>query len=90
MVISLDDGRLRLRSGCSVWTSSERVLHPTPMEPGAVISTDIVIVGAGITGSFLAERFTREGRSVVVVDRHAATSASRDGISMQPRWRRVA
>jgi len=37
---------------------------------------DIVIIGAGITGSFLAERLTRAGRSVVVIDRRKPQSGS--------------
>ena len=41
---------------------------------------DIIIVGAGITGAFLAERMTRAGWSVAVLDRRApqkgATAAS--------------
>ncbi len=86
MALSLDDGRLRLRSGCSVWTASEWVSHPTPMEPGAEICADIAIVGAGITGSFLAERFTREGRSVVVVDRHAPAAGSTQASTAMLLW----
>lgn len=86
MVTSLDDGRRRLRSGCSVWMTSERVSHPSPMEQGAVIAADIVIVGAGITGAFLAERFTREGRSVVVVDRHAPAAGSTQASTAMLLW----
>jgi glycine/D-amino acid oxidase-like deaminating enzyme len=76
MPTSLNDERLRLRSGCSVWSASEPVSYPTPMERGEIVHADIVIVGAGITGAFLAERFTREGRSVAVVDRHAPATGS--------------
>jgi len=45
-----------------------------------MLRADVVIVGAGITGAFLAERLTREGYRVVLIDRHApatgATAAS--------------
>lgn len=86
MATPLDDGRLRLRSGCSVWRASEPVAHPTPMEPGAVVSANIVIVGAGITGAFLAERFTREGRSVAVLDRHAPAAGSTQASTAMLLW----
>ena len=86
MPTSLDDGRLQLRSGCSVWSASEPVSPPTPMERGEVVHADIVIVGAGITGGFLAERFTREGRSVVVVDRHAPSTGSTQASTAMLLW----
>lgn len=41
-----------------------------------MLQTDIVIVGAGITGAFLAERLTREGHRIVLVDRHAPATGS--------------
>ncbi len=37
---------------------------------------EIVIVGAGITGALLADRFVRERRSVVVIERDAPTEGS--------------
>lgn len=37
---------------------------------------DIVIVGAGITGALLADRFVRERRSVVIIERDAPTEGS--------------
>jgi len=86
MPTSLDDGQLRLRSGCSVWSASEPVSHPTPIEPGETVHADIVIVGAGITGAFLAERFTREGRSVAVVDRHAPAAGSTQASTAMLLW----
>ena len=72
----LDDGGMRLRSGLTVWRQ-----HPVkPEQPAArapvELKTDIVIVGAGITGAFLAERFTRSGRSVVLIDRRQPASGS--------------
>ena len=72
----LDDGGMRLRSGLTVWRQ-----HPVkPDQPEArapvELKTDIVIVGAGITGAFLAERFTRSGRSAVLIDRRQPASGS--------------
>ena len=73
----LDDGAIRLRSGCSVWQASERLPVVTePRDGGRELTTDIAIVGAGITGAFLAERFTRAGRRVVMIDRRAPATGS--------------
>lgn len=69
----LDDGVMRLREGQTVWQAGAP--RPTPRLP-RTIQAELVIVGAGITGAFLAERFTRKGASVVVIDRHAPASGS--------------
>lgn len=72
----LDDGAMRLREGVSVW-QGQRKPDVAARERSAVeLTTDIVVVGAGITGSFLAERLTREGHQVVLIDRHAPASGS--------------
>ena len=73
----LDDGAIRLRSGRSVWQAgeAEAVATAGPHEK-RIYESDIAIVGAGITGAFLAERFTRAGRRVVVIDRHAPGTGS--------------
>jgi glycine/D-amino acid oxidase-like deaminating enzyme len=73
----LDDGALRLRTGRSVWQKDE----PDDRSAAAgrdrqSLTTDIVIVGAGITGAFLAERFTRMGRRVVLIDRRKPVTGS--------------
>ncbi|RYE44612.1 MAG: FAD-binding oxidoreductase, partial [Hyphomicrobiales bacterium] len=73
----LDDGVIRLRSGRSVWLAGEAGReHAQKPHTQRVLSADIAIVGAGITGAFLAEKFTRAGRTVVIVDRHAPTRGS--------------
>lgn len=73
----LDDGGTRLRSGCSVWQADRTVAVATVQPEGhQTLETDVVIVGAGITGAFLAERFTRAGRRVVMIDRHAPVAGS--------------
>ena len=71
----LDDGAMRLREGRTVWQAGVSATLPAPRLP-RIIQADFVIVGAGITGAFLAERLTRKGASVVVVDRHAPASGS--------------
>jgi glycine/D-amino acid oxidase-like deaminating enzyme len=48
--------------------------------------TDVIIVGAGITGSFLAERLTREGREVLVLDRHQPHTASTAASTALLQW----
>jgi glycine/D-amino acid oxidase-like deaminating enzyme len=73
----LDDGAIRLRSGRSVWLANDAGReHAQKPHTQRVFSADIAIVGAGITGAFLAEKFTRAGRTVVIIDRHAPTRGS--------------
>lgn len=73
----LDDGAIRLRSGYSVWQAHAPQSVATERADGArQLTTDIAIVGAGITGAFLAEKFTRAGRRVVMIDRRAPATGS--------------
>ena len=72
---SSDTPTLDLRSGTTVWELDA----PSPSDarlPAENITTDVIVVGAGITGAFIAERLTRMGRSVTVVDRHEPQRAS--------------
>ncbi len=46
----------------------------------------MIIVGAGITGAFLAERLTRDGRDVLVLDRHAPQTASTAASTALLQW----
>jgi len=71
----LDDGAISLRSGRSVWLAGELAETAAPRAT-SVYETEIAIVGAGITGAFLAERFTREGRCVLVIDRRDPAKGS--------------
>lgn len=68
----------RLRSGRPVWDLMGDT--PAPASPAlrhtGLIETDIAIVGAGITGALLAERLSRTGRDVAVIDRHAPARGS--------------
>lgn len=76
-MVKLDDGAIRLRSGRSVWLAHEQAQeHVEFPHEQSVYSADLAIVGAGITGAFLAERFTRAGRNVIIIDRHAPTKGS--------------
>lgn len=71
----LDDGAMRLRDGHPVWQAGP-LAPPQRTAPPATIETDIVIIGAGSTGAFLAERFTRDGYRVALIDRHAPVTGS--------------
>jgi glycine/D-amino acid oxidase-like deaminating enzyme len=76
---------LDLRSGHSVWE-----LHAAPPSRGTALDhdleADVIIVGAGITGAFLAERLTREGRRVLVLDRHQPQTASTAASTALLQW----
>lgn len=75
----LDDGALRLRSGRSVWQADEASAAPVEsVRPRAAceLQCDVVVIGAGISGAFLAERLTRAGRRVVLIDRRAPAKGS--------------
>jgi len=56
-----------LRGGLSPWFAAAR--QPARREVGENIKCDALIVGAGITGSLIAERLTRQGLDVVIIDR---------------------
>lgn len=76
---------LKLRSGHSVWE-----LYPQPpspsFQPEHNFKADIVVIGAGITGAFLAERLTRMGRQVLVIDRHQPQAASTAASTALLQW----
>lgn len=76
---------LDLKGGRSVWELHEP--RPTFFEkPRGSVKTDIVIVGGGITGAFLAERLTRVGREVLVIDRHAPQRGSTAASTALLQW----
>jgi glycine/D-amino acid oxidase-like deaminating enzyme len=62
-----DTEQADLRGGCSPWFVAAR--HPPRPELLENTKCDALIVGAGITGSLAAERLTRQGLDVVIVDR---------------------
>jgi glycine/D-amino acid oxidase-like deaminating enzyme len=70
----LDDGAMLLRDGNSVWQAFPDTSHVRGR--AEVLKADVVIIGAGVTGAFMAERLTRDGHSVVLVDRHAPATGS--------------
>ena len=64
-----------LRTGAPVWTTARRppVAH-APLAQDA--KTDVLIVGAGISGALLAEALTELGLDVTVVDRRGPLAGS--------------
>ena len=56
-----------LRGGSSPWSAAAR--NPPRHDLTENIRCDALIVGAGITGSLVAERLTRQGLDVVIIDR---------------------
>ncbi len=61
-------------AGVSLWEKS-RTGFPTKKLTGD-LRTDILVVGAGITGSLVAEALSALGREVVVIDRHPPADGS--------------
>jgi glycine/D-amino acid oxidase-like deaminating enzyme len=62
-----DEETRELRSGNPPWHVDRAPFPRTPVLSDT--RCDIIVVGAGITGSFVAEALARQGRSVMVVDR---------------------
>ena len=63
-----------LRTGRSLWTDSPGLGVPTrPLK--AAISVDVAIVGAGISGAFMAHELSKD-HSVAVLDRRAPLTGS--------------
>jgi glycine/D-amino acid oxidase-like deaminating enzyme len=62
-----DTEQADLRGGRSPWFAAGK--HPVRLDLGENIKCDALIVGGGITGSLVAERLTRQGLDVVIIDR---------------------
>lgn len=67
-----------MRGGCSPWFAAAG--HSPRRAVTENLKCDALVVGAGITGTLVAERLTRQGLDVVIVDReipgHGSTAAS--------------
>ena len=87
MSLIIDEAQLlHLRSGRTVWELDEIAPTQPNAPPVENIHSDVVIVGAGITGAFLADRFARQGREVIVIDRHAPQKASTSASTALLQW----
>ncbi len=62
-----DTEQADLRGGRSPWFAA--LQHVKRLDLGEDIKCDALVVGGGITGSLIAERLTRQGLDVVVIDR---------------------
>ncbi len=56
-----------LRGGASPWFNRTRPIRRIPLTEN--LTCDALIVGCGITGALVAERLTRQGLNVVLIDR---------------------
>ena len=67
-VLAADDtDQADLRGGRSPWFAASR--HPVRLDVDENLKCDALIVGGGITGSLVAERLTRQGLDVIILDR---------------------
>lgn len=62
-----DTEQADLRGGRSPWFAAGK--HSVRLDVGENLKCDALIVGGGITGSLIAERLTRQGLDVVILDR---------------------
>jgi glycine/D-amino acid oxidase-like deaminating enzyme len=75
---------LDLRGGRSLWDAWSGTEHPKPLTEN--LRSRILIIGSGITGSFLAERLSRVTSDIVVVDRHQPQTASTAASTSLLQW----
>jgi glycine/D-amino acid oxidase-like deaminating enzyme len=75
---SEDSEQADLRGGRSPWFANSG--QPSRLYVRDNLKCDALVIGAGITGSLVAERLTRQGLHVVIIDRelpgHGSTAAS--------------
>src|SRR5215218_2626285 len=64
-----------LRTGCSVWEASRAPSVPhRPLKRD--IETEVLIIGAGITGAMVADALTSSGMKVTLADRRGPAKGS--------------
>lgn len=74
-----------LRGGVTLW-EAQNGPSGTARPLTQSLKADIVIIGSGITGAFLAERLSREPRSIVVLDRYRPQMASTAASTALLQW----
>jgi glycine/D-amino acid oxidase-like deaminating enzyme len=62
-----ETGQVDLRGGASPWFATAK--QPPHRKVTESLSCDALVIGAGITGSLVAERLSRQGLDVIVIDR---------------------
>jgi glycine/D-amino acid oxidase-like deaminating enzyme len=76
---------LDLKGGRSLWDAwNEREATPNRLKEN--IRSRILIIGSGITGSFLAEQLSRMTSEIVVIDRHQPQTASTAASTSLLQW----
>ena len=65
----------KLRSGMPVWMAYPRRMQGTNLL-SRDLKTDVLVVGAGISGALVAYTLAREGHRVVVIDRRGLLMGS--------------
>ena len=66
---------MRLRNGRSIWQSTR--LPPIPHQLlTRDLATDVLVIGAGISGALVADALSEAGLSVVIVDRRGPVAGS--------------
>ena len=73
-----------LHGGCSPWFATSS--HPQRRGLGENLKCDALVVGAGITGSLVAERLTRQGLDVIVIDRELPGGGSTTASTSMLLW----
>ncbi len=64
-----------LRTGRSVW-EARRAYGPAPAELAASERCDVLVVGAGISGAFIAQALAEAGEDVLAIDRRGPAKGS--------------
>lgn len=67
--------KLDLRSGTPVWSAYRSPAVPTDRLRRDV-KADVLIIGMGISGAMMAGAVTRDGRSVICIDRRGPLKGS--------------
>jgi glycine/D-amino acid oxidase-like deaminating enzyme len=74
----------RLRIGRGPWHLDEG--RPPWARPRSSFRTGVIVVGAGITGSLVAQRLAAEGREVTIIDRLAPSQGSTAASTAMLQW----
>ena len=68
-----------LRGGASPWSNRTPPIRRMPLRDN--LACDALIVGCGITGALMAERLTRQGLDVILIDRELPGRGSADAFA---------
>lgn len=72
----------KLRAGAAPWAKRGRPNHPLSKS----IRVEIVVVGAGVTGAFVAEALSHHYSNVLVVDRRSPAAGSTSASTAMLQW----